>query len=377
MSEIQLTPPRGASLVAAQTAELPSVPGRFTITPEQVVSAVEDAPDATRQAVKWATQYCRRKGLSPHDFGAMLRQPGTDKTYSGDSVYQLFTGRREGGSLDRMVEAIEQLRARTEETGARLSFWVNTSISQKITRVLRTAHERHKLSFIISESQVGKTATAEHYAQEHDEVILVRMPTGGALTDLLAEFAVRLDLPPAALAHRKRQIIECFDPHTLLIVDECEEALFGRRLTSLHFIREIYDRRKCGVVMLGAPAFRAAVRTEASLARLWRRGCHVLDLPSLPTQKDLDAFAEAYGLPPAPNVTKRYNIPMDDGSERQIEANPFELQRRVVEQDRLGHWLIILENANDMAKTLGRKVTWAAVIVSAQEFRNDVTNSTN
>ena len=127
------------TILADMAATLP-VPGRldrpkaepvsqtarkFNLSHDDINQVVADMPDAARQAVKWAANYCRVRNLSYDAFGQILRQPGSDRPYSGDSVYQTFTGRREDGSMDRFVEAVAVLRRRIEETApiSKLKTW--------------------------------------------------------------------------------------------------------------------------------------------------------------------------------------------------------------------------------------------------------------
>ena len=367
---VATTPPRHAPRAPLAVAER-----KFTLTTEQVQAACEGLSDPARQAVKWAAHHCRTANLSFAEFGAQLKQPGTDRPYSGDSIYQVFTGRRDAGSMDRFTESVAVLRRRQEETGPRTgTLFIETSLSRKIWALLDKARARRKITFVFSESQVGKTTACAEYAARHDETILVRMPTGGSMSDFLPELAIRLGLGDCHnQATMKRAIMECFDEHTLLIVDECEQCIDSGResaLRTVEFCREIYDRRRCGVVLVAAPRFLTALRTNRTLTKLWRRGYRPLVLPATPSAEALDQFAAHFGLDPAPE--RRVKVAVEDaetGREREVILSPLELQSAMILQQGLGRWLSILEDAAEMAAETDKRMTWGKVIAAAEEFR--------
>jgi hypothetical protein len=354
--------------------------GRFNIGGDTIASACTNLPDDQRHALKWAAGYCRERNINCNEFGALLTKGDDGKPYSGDSVYAAFTGRREG-SLDRLCTAIHAFRKRIQETAPRTSTpFIETSLSQAIFSACRAAFLRHRVVFIFGESQIGKTTAAQEYARlnNHGESILVRMPTGGSLTQFTAELAIRLGISrqnPAA--DLRRRIIESFDERTLLIVDECEQCLSrttDRPLASLEFAREIHDRRKCGLVLIGALSFRNALKTSYSLRKLWLRGYRPLQLPDRPTKENLDLFSESFGLDPAPdkNIKIDTTILTQDSrlkTQDSIIGNPLQVQTAVIKDYGLGRWLTILEDAADNAKANGGRITWGRVIVAHHQLR--------
>lgn len=310
----------------------------------------------------------------------MLTQPGTDKSYSGDSVYQAFTGRRDQGSLERFCEAIEVLRRRIDETASRASTFIETSLTRDVWRVCSKALKRQKLTFVFGPSQVGKTTALAEYAKRnnHGETVFIRLSAGGSLVELMKELAFRLGISVQCKAvDLRRRIMESFDERTLLVVDECHQALSGRSadrgVASLEFLREIWDRRRCGVVMCGTDVFRDGLRTHPILKQLWLRGYRPLQLPSTPTQSQLAEFARAFGLEPAQDKNMAVEISsIDDAGEKQVKRvtrNPLKLEGDVVTKFGLGRWVGILEDAADMAKENGTRMTWGRVIVAHEQWQ--------
>jgi DNA transposition AAA+ family ATPase len=178
----------------------------------------------------------------------------------------------------------------------------------------------------------------------------------------------------------KRRILGCFDSRMLLVVDECEECISdkarsSRGIDTLNFIREIHDKRKCGVVLAGANIFKKRLTHGAhslSLVRLVRRGMPPLQLPSLPSQADLAIFAAHFGLPPVPDALQGVRVTHidDDGEERRVELqkNPLQLQTETVREHGLGRWIMILTEASDTAREKRKTITWGFVIHAWHTF---------
>jgi hypothetical protein len=141
----------------------------------------------------------------------------------------------------------------------------------------------------------------------------------------------------------------------------------------LEFLREIWDRRRCGVVMCGTDVFRDGLRTHPILKQLWLRGYRPLQLPSTPTQSQLAEFARAFGLEPAQDKNMAVEISsIDDAGEKQVKRvtrNPLKLEGDVVTKFGLGRWVGILEDAADMAKENGTRMTWGRVIVAHEQWQ--------
>lgn len=355
---------------------------KFRIPGDLIARTCENLPDDQRHALKWAAGYCRARNISHEEFGALLRQPGKDEPYSGDSVYAAFTGRRaEGsGSLERISTAIHVLRKRVEETSARGTVrFVETALSKKIFAACRQAFEKKRVTFILGETQIGKSRTLEEYARlhNHGETIMVRMPTGGSLREFMSELAIRLGISPQAKrAELRRRLIESFDDRTCLIVDECEQSLESHNgLAALEFAREIYDRRKCGLVLCGALNFRDALQTNYTLRKLWLRGIRPLTLPSRPSRADLDKFTEAFGLGPAEDKDISIYLDQEDAdgnsSKKKITRNPLQLQTNTIRDFGLGRWLAILEDAQDLAKESETHITWGRLIAAYVTFQEN------
>ncbi|ODU25022.1 MAG: hypothetical protein ABS95_01195 [Verrucomicrobia bacterium SCN 57-15] len=353
-------------------ASLPSAPSsngsssKFRIAADVIAQTCDGLPSEQAKALKWAEQYCRLRNLSTEEFGALLVQPGPrGSTYSGDSVYAAFTGRREVGSLERFCAAVHTLRKRVEETKTRSSFpFVETGMTRKVFEACRVAMEKRRIVFVFGETQTGKSRSLNEFAVQNPESVrLIMMPTKPTLTELLHQFAVALGIPVnSTKAAIRRTIFDRFDENTLLIVDECErcvERAYGT--DALDFLREVYERCKCGIVLAGAMNLRNAVRSIYTLKKLWLRGYRPVSLPDRPGRKALDCFARAVGLEPAADKTIAVTIAAEG---ERIVGNPFQIQEEVISKSGLGRWLMILEDAQDSANEAGATISWGRVIAA-------------
>ncbi len=359
---------------------------KFGIAGDKIAIATAKLPEPQRIAIRWAEGFCRARNLSHHDLAEMLKKPD-GKAYSPDSVYHMFTGGREAEQLDNMVTAIERLRSVETERAdqVRVSF-IETSLSRRIFSTCRRALLRQKMVFIYGDSQIGKTTALEEYARRHNhgETKYVRVPPGGSYDSFVRELAGVLGIPAGSRTEDlRRRILECFDSRMLLIVDECEECLVDRAgstkgVNTLNFIRELHDKRKCGVVLAGANIFKRRLlhgHNAPNMVRLVRRGMTPLQLPAVPPKRDLACFAAAYGLPEIDDLEIGIRAPVIDsaGEEKteKIQHSPLKLQADVIREHGLGRWLMILTEASDLAREKRRAISWGAVILAWHRFEQD------
>ncbi len=325
---------------------------KYRLPGDQVYKATQHMPDAQRSAIRWLHHHGVDNNLDLEELGAMIKQPG-GKPYSRDSVYQLLTGRREAG-IEKMVQAIERLKKLIESRRVvnKLGF-IETSLTRKIFSVCEAALTYQKIVQIFGDSQIGKTEALEEYARQnnHGQTIYVRVPEGGGLNYFMASLADRLGFSSQQkIPELRARAIASFDSRMLLIVDEIHNIFStGTNLTHFRvpeFIREIYDRTKCGVVISGTNVFEAKLAKAAGkklFDQFQRRSLCKLQLPNIPTDDDLDTFAAAHGLPPAT-------------------GEAFEAQTTIITHDGLGVWLTYLRAGSHMATKKNNKFTWEWVL---------------
>lgn len=343
---------------------------------DTVHKATEGLPEFERDQLRWLNRYASGQNLTMEGASELILKPDGDP-YSPDSLYQALTGRRsqQGASLRPLAEAISTFRKRMAETDTAMSIqFVETPLTRRMFKALRLAFTKKRIVFVFGESQTGKSTTAAEYQRRnnHGETIIIRMPTRGTYRDFLCALARRVNVP----THRRESdviegIMNCFDESVLLIVDEAHQCMYARsdtRHAALEFIRELHDRRKCGVVLIGTKVLKEGILESKILSQLWRRRSPgaVIQLPDMVPAADLAEFAAAYGLDAAPDrevTVKYYSITMTgEEKESRVTMNPAKLQDDIVRREGLGSWLKLLDDAKDLVAEKKKPITWAAVM---------------
>lgn len=366
-------PPDQSASAAEQMR--PGNVARWHMQGDQVAKITAELDDYERDAIRWLQRYATSGNFSPTEVAEMLKKPNGE-SYSVDSLYQVMTGRRgaQGASMRPFADAINSLRKRISETESNLKTnFVETRVTQRIWSLCRRSLRKQAVSFIFGPTQIGKSVALSEYARlnNHGQTTLVRMPTRGSMGDLLGELGQRVRVPTQRRNDvLKRRILDCFDPSTLLVVDEAHQCLLASGETgaiTLEFLREIHDRRKCGIVICGTEVLEGQLKNNKVLRQLWERRAPglVLHLASIDNgPADLAGFARSFGLDPAPDRTISISYQSDDGVKQKYSDNPFELQNRVVREQSLGAWCKLLDFASDLAEDAHAKLTWGVVLTA-------------
>jgi DNA transposition AAA+ family ATPase len=313
----------------------------------KVFEATERLPEEHRLAIRWLHSYY-------YDSGKSLAEIGEEIGYDGGNVSRILVAKY-AGDMDKAVAAIKRLREILElRANTNKAPYIKTALYREIEQVCDTALAYQKIAYIYGESQVGKTAALAEYAREHNhgQTILVTMPVGGSISHFLAALAAKV-----RCSNQQRgdvlqlNIMKCFGPTNLLIVDEASRALQsrsygGNSLKTMDFIRDLHDQTGCAVVLCGTNVFREQMK-DAQLAKFlnqFNRRCIVRrQLPDRPGRADLNTFARHYGLEAA-------------GGEA------YQLQKAVIAAHGLGVWLTTLRAGAKLAANKQAKMTWEHVV---------------
>lgn len=370
-------PPTSIALGTRSEAVEAMASRNFKIAGDVIAAAVRELTEAQASSIRWFAGYCRARNLSNEEIAGLLAKPGSaDGTYSWASIYAVFTGRRQeqGASVEPVVKAIEVFRRQVEAKGrAGDSGFIATRMSRAIASRCDRVRKRQKVGFLFGPSQIGKTESLVAYANanNHGQTIYVEAPTGGTVGAFVEELSLVLAVPQIhRVGDRHARVIKCFSPGMLLIIDEAHRFLHTRRgLLALDFIRELYNRARCGIMLSMTEEGRGFFEGKTALVRLkqlWNRRLAPLVLPKTVPDDDLSLFAAAYDLDPAPagEIKVRTKFTDEHGAvrERDFTAVPRVIQQKVVGEEGLGVWLTILQDAKDMAAEQRRCSSWGAVL---------------
>jgi DNA transposition AAA+ family ATPase len=290
----------------------------------------------------WFYSHARGEGF---DLKEAAHQIGKDTT----TLYRVWTGKY-GASLDNICQDIARYRRLAEERSSRVKLdFVETSTWRIVEKVCNAALVTQTVAFIWGDSQVGKTTSLEEYARRnnHGQTKLVRMPASAGVQLFMKELARACFVSPDSCFDRLRdRVLNAIDDKTLLIVDELHQAFtsyqHGSAIKVAEVVREIYDRTRCGMVLVGTNVLRDELHTgklAAILEQLRRRGTIKVQLPPHPPKADLDRIARKFGLQPADGIAA-------------------EVLKDMIHTSGLGMYIKFLQSAAMMASRESKRVTW-------------------
>ncbi len=211
---------------------------------EMVISNSEAEVDART----WLNAHKDEEGLSWPQIGKL-----TDVSHS---TLSLFATGKYAGRNDTVAAKVlayrDRLAAQAEIAGdvATVPVWYDTPTATKLTSLLRWA-QSGKIVLIVTGPGIGKTRTAERFADADPNVWLATMaPSTAGVATMLQEVAVAVGLgeikgSPQQLSRRVRAHIQ--GKKGLLIVDEAQE-LTDKALNEL---RGLHDRTGLGIALMG------------------------------------------------------------------------------------------------------------------------------
>lgn len=290
----------------------------------------------------WFYAHSRDQGFTLKEAG---KQIGKDST----TLFRVWAGKY-GASVANICQDIERYRKIAEERALihRIDF-VETSVWKIVDRVCTATLNSQTISRIYGDSQIGKTTCLEEYARRnnHGQTKLIRMPASAGVQLFMREVARACYVSAhASFEGMRERVLNAVDDKTLLIFDEMHQAFLsyqaGSTIKVFEVIREIYDRTKCGVVLVGTNTLKQEFYTgklSAVLEQLRRRGTIEVDLKSRIPKPDLDKIASKFGLPPATGVAE-------------------EVIKDMIHRSGLGMYIKFLQSANALAGKQGKKLCW-------------------
>lgn len=329
--------------LAATPADGIKIPGDRLERCVQSLVRDEKLTDEQGDVVRWFYQWAQGGGMS---LSAAARAVDISPT----SLYRLFTASY-AASYDGLVaklakfRRIEEQRARRRECG-----FVETSTWRKVDAVCTQALTMQLPAFIYGPSQMGKSKCLEEFARRnnHGTTKFVRMPCAPSFSYFVKTIgrACFIGYSSENVDHIRNRVCNALTSRNLLIVDEFHQAMTTANekvsVKVMEFIREIYDRTGCGIVLCATDVGRAEVeqgRNAGTYDQLRRRGMIKLVLPDMPPAGDIRKIAAAFGLS-AP------------------EGRVLETIRSMLKASGLGKYVKYLQASSVLAANRGESLTW-------------------
>jgi hypothetical protein len=373
-----LASPNGHSENGATPSIIPMnvlTESRFGIGRNQLNEALKVIPNAAdRGKVEWFWKYCFERNLGRDDVARLLRKPNGKDFYSHDSVYAILTGKRfkEGATetVVRMLRAIEDFQQQVQPKAGQDGF-IETRLFSEIREYVNRSRKLKRIGNIIGNMSVGKSESLLEIAERDPSVLYTQMPERGHYGDYLREVAEKCAISPRQNASTLRRNVVRALPE-VLIVDDAHECFASMTsawgLATLQFIKGSFDRKRKRLAVIfvwDTPGWAQFINGDHAhrLGRLWRRRMAPLRIDDVPYSDDLDLFAAAVGLDPAPAKSQKVDLLDAQGNVvAHHEDSPQRLQNDVCATNGIGVWKMILDDAAELARESRKTVTWGAVL---------------
>lgn len=357
----------------ARTATTSSV--RRTRLPGDAFNlSTTDLPQRQRDALRWLHSYGDAQKLTNKALGELIG-------YSESTLSRLFSsdGISYAGNLDEVAAAIEAAQARLSAQHAallqlrtgRIPF-IKAELTHTMWGYFDASHEYGRIVYMYGDAQIGKSRNCKEYkAANMATCEYVEMPVRGALSNFLANIgdACRISTQSGG-AYLRRRVINFFkDGNTRLIIDQVHrlflddkgqpaKELTRAQLDTLDFIIEMYDAAEhgFGLSLVGSNVMREgfqAIANKNFFRQIRGRSLHPegCQLPDMPSEGDLVAYAAHYGLAPAA-------------------GGALKVQTNIIEQYGLAVWLTRLHSASMLAAGKKRPMSWDDVVIAHAFFNS-------
>ena len=256
----------------------------------------------------WLYSYAQEYHLKEADLSAKMG------AYDKNTLYQVFRGSygvyKDGkaSSWAGIVKAIRAFKVvELEEMRKKNIGIIETEVERTVFSACEAALNDGMPAFIYGASQIGKTTALLEFKRlhNHGRTVYLRMGSGWTRARFVRELALMFGNGVRATKcwALEDAIIGSLNRYNLLIIDEFHLALETTTEASakaiLEFIREIYDRKGCGLVLSGTKVGLDGLeggRNKMLFDQLRRRGVVKVVLPDVPPVRDINTIARTFEL---------------------------------------------------------------------------------
>lgn len=254
----------------------------------------------------WAYSWAQANNLSMSN---AARAIGLDPSTLG----RLFSATYQAG-YSKVVEKLAKFRKLTEARSSRKDVgFIETSVWRKVDAVCTNALHEQMPAFVYGSSQIGKTTCLLEFARRnnHGTTKYFRMPAACTFGYFVRSLACSCflgsqnTLEKYTLDRLRDRICASIDSNNLIIIDEFHQAMVTCRPHTagqiVEFIREVYDRTHCGVVLSATKVGERELEQGVNAGlydQLRRRGMVKLVLPDTASLPDIKKIAAHFELPP-------------------------------------------------------------------------------
>lgn len=260
------------------------------------------------EEVFWLYSYAQEYHLKEADLAAKMG------AYDKNTLYQVFRGsygvQKDGkySSWANIIKAIRSFKAvELEEMKKKNIGIIETEVKKTVFQACTAALNDGMPAFIYGASQIGKTTALMEFQRlhNHGRTVYLRMGSGWTRARLVRELALRFGNGVKATKcwALEDAIFGSLTRYNLLIIDEFHLALETCTEASskaiMEFIREVYDRTGCGLVMSATKVGLAGLEGGKHVMlfdQLRRRGVVRVVLPDAPPTRDINTIARSFEM---------------------------------------------------------------------------------
>ncbi len=304
------------------------------------------------ELITWLHGYARENVLGYADIETVMKDRLGDKLApSANTIYQVFHGSYAAANWSGVLDSIRKFQHMVHEELKRKDIgFIMTKTADTIFDACQSAMNDGMPAFIYGASQLGKpTALLEFQRQNnHGRTKYLRFGSRWTKCRVVRELAAMLGngVKAAKQWALEDAIFGGLSKFNLLIVDEFHLALETTSEAGakeiVEFLREIYDRTGCGLVLSSTKVGLEGLengRNKMLFDQLRRRGVVRVILPDVPKIKDINAFARSFDLP----------IPAGE---------TLSSIKMLLKTRGLGVFVKYLQKAYALAKASGEALTW-------------------
>jgi DNA transposition AAA+ family ATPase len=271
----------------------------YQVSSDNFEKVIANIPEDQAEVLRWWYFHGKEKQLS---LGALGKLAGV----SSSSLSLVFRGNY-GAKLDQLCATLRKARETINDQVGNPDF-IMSSLAKRLFVIFDRARALQTVAICWGAMGIGKTAIAEEYKDRnnHGRTIYLRCGAGMAFGQFVNHLARTLNVTTKNSVHHeiREKIFRILSAgQRLLIIDELHQIFLTTRTDTAvkiaEFLRECYDRSKCGLVLIGTEVLKQEVFNgphKEALRQLVDRGTLQVALPAKPTKQDIAAFIGHYGL---------------------------------------------------------------------------------
>lgn len=275
------------------------------VSPDVFEGHMSNLEEDQREILQFWFYYALERDWSQKELG---RRAGV----SDSSLSLAFRGQYPA-KLDALCKTLRNARENLHQSVANPHF-IMTALAGQMFELFDETRALQTVLISWGKKGIGKTEIAKEYKRRnnHGRTFYHRCSPAMTFGQFVTSLAASMNIPSHRHSHlrlREKIISVLKAGQRLLVIDELHELFLQKERSRgtaavliCEYIREIFDRAECGVVLIGTRVMVSELRDgvhRAALEQMLDRGLEPVELPDKPTKADLAEFINHFHLDPA------------------------------------------------------------------------------